>query len=349
MQYPLIEINSDRPEERGLQYGAQAVEQIHTAREYYRAIMAKKGMPWEAVRRFAGKYAEKIRDFSPELIDEIGGIAAGAGVTPEDILAINLRYEIAKFGSIPECTTGVTLPKATASGTTFAFKNWDFSQGVMKHLLVLHIVAGDIRILGLTEAGQLIRDGFNNFGISINANNLQSVHDHAGFGIPVTFLRRKVLMSRSFEEAAQIIRQAPRTVSNNILLADGIAGRAIDFEWHPEGADELFPEDGILTHANHFVMHPELDAITGRPKNRDVRLRELLTKENGRIDVPIIQAAMRDHKYYPLSICGHPDPGAGPYGADRITVSSMITDFTGGCAYICGGPPCEDDYVRYEL
>ena len=349
MQYPLIEINSDRPEERGLQYGTQAARWIRTARDYYRGVMASRGMAWDAVCRFAGSYADRIRDFSPELIDEVRGIAAGADVAEEDILAINLRYEIAKFGSIPECTTGAALPEATASGTTLAFKNWDFSRGVMKHLLVIHIVAGDVRILGLTEAGQVIRDGFNNFGISINANNLQSVHDHAGFGIPVTFLRRKVLMSRSFEEAAAIIRTAPRTVSNNILLSDGINGRAVDFEWHPEGADELYPENGILTHANHFVMHPELDAITGRPKNRDARLRELLMKEHGRIDVAVIQAAMRDHKYYPLSICGHPDPGGGTYGADRITVSSMITDFSGGCAYICGGPPCEDEYVRYEL
>ncbi|MDO4493727.1 MAG: C45 family peptidase [Clostridia bacterium] len=349
MQYPYIRIDSADPFERGVQYGTQAKEQICKAREYYSGVMAARGMAWNDVCRFADRYAQKIHDFAPDLIEEIKGIAKGAGLTEGDVLGINLRYEIAKFGSFPECTTGVALPEATASKTTLAFKNWDFAQGVMDHIVVIHITAGDTKILGLTEAGQLIRDGFTNWGLCLNANNLQSARDHEGYGIPATILRRKALMSRSFEEAAEVIRTAPRTVSSNILLSDVANGRAIDFEWHPDGQDEMLPVDGIVTHANHFVMHPELDGITGRPKNRDLRLRELLMAEHGNITVETIMNALRDHKYYPLSLCGHPDPEAGAYGKNRITVSSMITDYANGCAWICAGPPCEGEYVRYEL
>ena len=349
MRYPYILIDSDDPFERGVQYGVQAAEQICIARDYYRKVMEAQGKPWDTVLRFARRYAEKIWDFGPELMKEIRGIADGAGLSEEEILVINLRYEIAKFGSIPECTTGVVLPEASTSGTSYSFKNWDFSQGVMPHLLVLHIVTSKVRILGLTEAGQLIRDGFTSVGLSVGTNNLQSVYDHAGFGIPVTLLRRKVLMSLDFASARRIIQDAPRTVSNNILLTDGIYGRAVDFEWHPRGADQLYPVQGILTHANHFVLHPELDALKNRPRNRDARLRELLMAAHGRIDVPLIRQALSDHKYYPLSICAHPDPEGGGYLRERTTVSSMSVDVSESCAWICAGPPCEGEYIRYRL
>ena len=63
---------------------------------------------------------------------------------------------------------------------------------------------------------------------------------------------------------------AKRSVSNNMMLASA-QGVAVDIEAFPGGVNMLAPKDGILTHANHFVVHQQLDARIG-PKNRDTRL-----------------------------------------------------------------------------
>lgn len=110
----------------------------------------------------------------------------------------------------------------------------------------------------------------------------------------------------------------------------------------------LAPTGGILTHANHFVMHQQLDSRIG-PKNRDTRLEALLRARQGEIDVPYIMECMKDHEYYPESICAHNSNLPGYELKDFMTVASLIIDFAAETAFICAGPPCEGEYIPYRL
>lgn len=139
----------------------------------------------------------------------------------------------------------------------------------------------------------MLREGFNSCGVGLCNNMITSVYDDWGTGIPVTFLRRKVLSCHSFEEARDMLIHAKRSVSNNMMLASA-QGVAVDIEAFPGGVNMLAPKDGILTHANHFVVHQQLDARIG-PKNRDTRLETLLRQRQGSIDVPYIMECMKDH------------------------------------------------------
>ena len=346
-QFPVIEITASDPFERGVQYGTQAKELIGTCIQYYKNKFA--GQDWDSVVTYAMDYVPVIEESMPEILAEARGVAQGAGVPFGDIMVVNCRYEITKFPKIPECTTGALLPKASEGGKTYAWKNWDYASGILDHVVILHFHTDDgYRAIGITEAGQMVRDGMNSYGVAICNNNLQSVEDYPGSGIPATFLRRRVLASKSFEEAKEWILNSKRCVSNNTVLVG--KGQALDFEAYPSGANIIEPdEDGILAHANHFVVHPELDAIHGRPKNRDARFVELVKPKAGHITVEDIKEALRDHKYYPLSICGHTDPDGDDYGRDRMTVSSMIADFDAQEVHICAGNPCQGEYIVYKL
>lgn len=110
----------------------------------------------------------------------------------------------------------------------------------------------------------------------------------------------------------------------------------------------LAPKDGILTHANHFVVHQQLDSRIG-PKNRDTRLEMLLRAHQGQINVPCIMECMKDHEYYPESICAHNSNLPGYELKDFMTVASLIIDFAAETAFICAGPPCEGEYIPYRL
>lgn len=349
--FPIIHLHVSDPYQRGLIYGGQAKKQIEICVQYYKRAFGRKGMLWPKLRLFVNRFSETIKQVCPEQLRELQGIADGSGQSFEDIMIINARYEISKFPKDPECTTGVVLSEAAADGHVYGFKNWDFVQSAMDHIVILDVMTEEgVHCIGFAEAGQIMRDGVNNRGMAILCNNLQSVNDYAGYALPVTCLRRKVLSMQSYDEAEALVRQVKRTTSNNILLLDAKTERARDFEWQPDGvADEIEQENGILVHANHFVVHPERDALVGRPRNRDVRLRELLMAQHGRIDLDIIKECLKDHMYYTLSICGHPNPGGEAYTCDRMTVSSLICDFTAGKVYITQGPPCCNEYMEFDL
>ena len=343
-----IEIEAGSPYEMGLRYGRQAGEKIRAGVEEYRRLFAESGSAaWEDIQKYASLYIPVVREKLPDIMEEVRGIAGGAGVDLEDIMVLNCRYEITKFPFHNECTSFAVLPEASAGGTTYAGQNWDYRAGIIDNVVILHIEQPDgTRILGLAEAGQVIRNGFNTHGIGLCANNLQSVRDRRGIGIPVTFLRRHVLSCATFGEAMRFLMESERTVSCNFLLAS-TTGRAVDIEAYPGGADIVDPTGGILTHANHFTVRPENNALETSPRGE--RLDALLRERRGSIDVPHIIRCLSDHENYPKAICRHPANVDMRLGMRSITVAGVIYDLRGGVAHICAGPSCEGEFTAHTV
>jgi len=331
-----------------MQYGEQAKSKIWAGIESYRELFAQTtDRSWEQIRGYALSYIPLIEQDMPDILSEAEGIAEGAGVDMGDLMVLNCRYEITKFPKERECTTCAVLPEAAEGGKTLLAKNWDLRAGVIDNIVVLRIrEKGGTSIVGLTEAGQLMREGFNSHGVGLVNNSLQSIHDTMGIGIPVTFLRRKVFTCKTFDEAKRLLLNCRRSVSNNMLLASS-EGRAIDIEAHPNGADTIQPVDDILTHANHFVVNLGLNALRASP--RGDRLEQLLRERHGAITVEYLKRCMSDHENYPHAICRHPSDVSLPLSRRGITVACLIADFDEGVVHICAGPPCEGEFVRYGL
>jgi isopenicillin-N N-acyltransferase-like protein len=280
-------------------------------------------------------------------MEEARGIADGANVDIGEIMVLNCRYEITKFPKEKECTSFSLLSEATKNKSTYVGQNWDYRIGVFENTVLVHIENPDgTKIFGMTEAGQVIRNGFNSNGIGLCANNLQSIYDKSGIGLPVTFVRREILNCKTFEEASSLLENYKRVVSCNYMLAS-IEDKAMDFEVYPMGNDKIFPVNGIVAHGNHFVVQPEIHALDQSP--RGDRLSELLAKKHGEIDVEYIKKCLSDHENYPKAICRHPDNVTERVGRRSITVASVIYDLNNGEAHVCAGPPCEGEYIKYKL
>lgn len=346
--FQLVKVSAATPFQRGVQYGTQAKDKIVAGIDSYRQLFAQtSSRSWSQIKEYALSYLPIIEQSMPEILEEARGIADGASVDFGDLMVVNCRYEITKFPQAMECTTAAVLPAATGNGHTLLVKNWDLRAGIIDNIVILQVEEPDgTRIVGLTEAGQLMREGFNSHGIGLCNNALQSIHDTRGVGIPVTFLRRKVFTCRSFEEAKDLLLNTPRSVSNNMLLAS-CDGQAIDIEAYPGGADTIAPEEGIIVHANHFTVNPELNALFSSP--RGDRLAHLLREQRGAITLDYVKRCMCDHDNYPHAICRHPSDVSLPLARRGITVASMIIDFDEGVAHICAGPPCEGEYKEYKL
>lgn len=348
ISFQSVKVKAATPYERGLQYGEQAKDKIINGIEGYKEVFAQTSIKdWGQIQEYADAYIPVIEDSMPEIFMEARGIADGAGVNFRDLMVLNCRYEITKFPIMKECTTCAVLPEASADGKTILVKNWDYRAGIIDNIVILHIEdENGMRIIGVTEAGQLIREGFNSYGVGLFNNSLKSVYDNEEAGIPVTFLRRKVLSCKSFEEAKKILLTSKRNVSNNMLLASG-EGKAVDIEAHPKGSNIIEPVGGIVTHANHFTLTSEINAAEISP--RGDRLHELLMEKHGSITVDYIKRCMCDHENYPQAICRHPSNAEIPLSRRDITVGSLIIDFNEAVIHICAGPPCEGEYIEYKL
>ncbi|MFF0745468.1 C45 family autoproteolytic acyltransferase/hydrolase [Streptomyces sp. NPDC004111] len=91
---PVIEI-SGGPLARGRQYGEAVRPQLHAALGYYEEAFGRSaGLTWERVTARAARWLEPVRAYAPHLVEEMRGIADGAGVGLLDVLALNARGEV---------------------------------------------------------------------------------------------------------------------------------------------------------------------------------------------------------------------------------------------------------------
>ena len=359
--FRLIVIRSADPFTRGQQYGRQAADLIRLGIEGYQRHFAKTlGLTWESITEKSRLYTDLLAREFPTELEEARGIADGSGVSLDEILALNCRYEILKYQP-KECTTGVVLPVVSANKrSTYLIQNWDYRPWVERHAVILSIDdENGTHIIGVTEAGQLVRNGMNNWGVGLCANNLTYVFDTGEIGAPVTFIRRKALNCRSFSALCDTVRKNKRGVSCNFMLASS-DGRAVDMEATPGGVFEVCPSRGLLTHANHMVAGAAYCTNRGT-KFRDRVLRQSLEAAAGSLDLPAIQQALRNHETFPgapdtypeadciEAVCSHVPHGN--YDEDKTwkTISSSIYHLDAGVAYICKGCPCEGEYVQYTV
>ena len=81
--------------QRGRQYGRQAAARVRLSVQAYQQVFAHyAGWDWPAVRREALRFEAPIGEFRPAYLDELRGIADGAGLDLADVLAINVRTEV---------------------------------------------------------------------------------------------------------------------------------------------------------------------------------------------------------------------------------------------------------------
>ncbi|GAA0995385.1 acyl-CoA--6-aminopenicillanic acid acyl-transferase [Acrocarpospora macrocephala] len=347
--FPVVRV-AGPPAERGSQYGALARDQIHRSiAAYERVFQHYAGWDWATVRRHAARFTKTIDDFAPALIAEMRGIAAGAGVDLEEILALNTRSEImfaAGDTGIPhECTSFALQPHRTTTGTMIVAQNWDWLLHAQETATVLEVTRDDgPSFVTLVEAGLLAKVGMNEAGLGLCTNTLVSDGDEGRIGVPYHVLLRTALDSESARDAAEVIASAERALSANYLLADD-TGFAVDLETapRPDGVRRLSPGNGQITHANHF----RATDLTGedlyakrKPHTLD-RLRNITSglSSSGVLSVDDMKQVLADHVDHPSSVCQHPNEALHPRER-TATIAGIIMDVTDRTMHLAAGRPC---------
>jgi isopenicillin-N N-acyltransferase-like protein len=320
---PFIEI-AGAPRARGRQYGEQAQERIRRGIGHYTAQLEGNKLSWTDIRAIVETYEPTIAAFEPAYIDEMKGIAEGAGVEFAAVVLLNARTEVLKLADRrrkgrpaeidPDgCTGIVVLPGAAAAGRVIHAQNWDWKAECAETAVVVRVRRDDgPDVLTFTEAGGLARSGMNAAGIAITANYLESDRDYRQVGVPLALLRRKALEQERLALAMRIVYATPKSASNNVIVSQA-GGVAIDFECAPDETFQVHPDRGVIVHANHFQSPVALaklkdTGIANTPDSlyRDVRVRQLVEPHIGRLTPDHVKAALFDDYESPWSVCRPP-------------------------------------------
>jgi isopenicillin-N N-acyltransferase-like protein len=353
--------------ERGLQYGAQARAQVHLSVQAYQRVFAHyAGWDWPRVRRAAAAFEAPIADFRPAYLDEMRGIADGAGLDLADVLAINVRTEVmfaakarqaplaARARKLPaECSAFaiVAAPGASPQATLLG-QNWDWLLHSAQTLIVLEARPDDgPDFVTVVEAGLLAKAGLNAAGLGLVTNALVTDADTGVPGLPYHVLLRAVLDCATVTEALEVLQAAMRSSSANYLIAHA-SGAALDVEAAPGDFTRLypqFPDHGLLLHTNHFLsphLHPVDVSLWAMPSSA-VRLQRLRAAQ-APATLDDFRALLADHADFPHSICSHPDPDDHPLERGA-TIASILMDLNARRLWLAPGCPCQAPYRELDV
>lgn len=359
--FPIIHV-SGSPHDIGCQHGELARAQIQVSIENYRRMFLDySNITWDTAREYALTFISAIEAYDPDLMEEIRGIAEGAGVSLAEILALNVRSEIVlQGGQVASsldggCTSCAFTPWITDTRETLLAQNWDWKLTEKEGCIVLHIQqAHKPDILMITEAGIIGKIGFNSAGVGVALNALASDKRTDAQTVPLHVALRGVLNSNTLADAIQAAGRMPLACCANFMMA-GAAGQAVSVEIGPGDLDVLYAEDGWVSHTNHFYG-PRMVTLrdTGRIALPDSylrlgRIQELIRRRTGeKVSVKDIQEFLRDHMGCPDSICRHEDP-LEPEEKRLGTIFSIIMNLDRREMLFTPGNPCQHTYQLLHL
>jgi len=324
----------------GITHGSRAKDQISRSLIFYGALFLQKcKLDWSSVTQLALKYQPYLSQYWPQYVSEMQGVAEGAGVQYEDILALNVRTEVA-FGAFND---GCTALSWKSTGGSILAQNWDWNNAQLENLICLTIKKEDgLSIQMITEAGIIGKIGLNSSGVGCTLNALKA-KGVSFTKLPCHLALRTVMESSSRAEAVATLEKAGVASACHILIADATGGTGL--ECSSEDIVKLEMDgDGIVTHTNHMIVEHRgsvVEAADWLPDTRFrlERIRELLAgvKSEG-VSMEVVEGLLEDEKMGDgASICR----SAGAVKGSLATLFSIVMDLEGRTANVKMGRPVE--------
>jgi isopenicillin-N N-acyltransferase like protein len=333
------------PADRGRGFGRAHVDAVATTVEAYRRLL------WETAGDLAphgARVASAVGAGWPELVDEIEGIAAGAGQDPFELLAINARTELMSPIAATECSS---IGLLRGDGVSLA-QNWDWHPDLAPARVLVTTAPPDAPWFAtMTEAGILAKLGLNERGLACALNFLECSVDGGVDGVPIHVLLRVLLeRCRTSADALELLLRAQVSASSCVTIAASEPGAAILFavELSPGGSHVVqADEDGLLIHTNHFLARPPQGVDTQPGLHPGTLLRRSHLERIVRAGADP-ERALGEHLPLEGPVCRHADP-EDDWSERRETLVSIALDPGAPALRIAAGPPCRTPYRDVSL
>jgi len=342
--------------ERGFHYGEKTRALVDRfLSQLYASYNELYGMSKDQLLIEARKYIPFIESYSPEVMNEIKGIAEGVGKNVEEIAMAVAYYDISEARSQARggCTAFAATGQATVGRQTYIGQSWDdclefWWDGEINIVIKSECNSG-MKVLAYTIPAIPAGAGLNSEGIALCWNSMHC--EQREVGVPTYVIIREVLNQRTIGDALGAIVRAKRAESFNFLIADS-NGEIYNIEATPNDLDIMYADD-YFVHANHFtsskIKVKEDKNLELMPDTivRHNRMNKLLKENRGSIDLKKLMEFLRDHVNFPWSICKHADKNRRiPFD---LTYSAWVMVPATREMWITHGIPCESQFSKYEI
>lgn len=289
---------------------------------------------------------KECENFAPELLEELEGMAAGSGILFEKLFAFNVLDSISNTSSLAiDCSS---IVEKVGSKIYFGH-NEDWTSNA-NGLFLLDAKINGTEIFAFTYYGLLPGISFskNSHGLFFTMNSL--VCNDLRPGVPRAFVNRKVIQSKSVEEAIEIIKSAKRSRGQNYNIFT--ESEIINVE--SSATDLLIRRDlEILHHTNHYVTEKMLkyekqrsDISLKQSKMRFQTIEKLSEELKNLPPEEKILNILSSHENYPLTVCIHNlDLGNGR----RVKTFATVIGNTKGEIMFTMDNPCYGKFEKLEL
>jgi isopenicillin-N N-acyltransferase-like protein len=298
------------------------------------------------------------REFTPDSVEELEGMAAATGLSLPELIVVNGFTDFvdtvyaAGRGSTDAATTSASADDCTAmlvpglraaDARPLLGQTWDMHASAAEQVLLLRgRPEGAPEFLSFTSVGCVGMIGMNEAGLAVGINNLMAGDGRPG--VMWTFAVRELLKRETLAEALDLLERIPLAGAHNYLLLDrngnGANVEATGTRRH------VTPLDGEpLVHTNHCLF-PSTQAVErdraetslASSRRRLARASELLGR--GKVTPDRLQAITADE---PI-ICASPAPPL-----HVATCGAAIMRPATGELWAVKGRPSQGRYRRYTV
>ncbi len=347
--------------DRGVALGRSLAPRVRGHVEAWLAALALDvpGDPERYVRTMLAEtdFTTAIAAHTPDVMEEVRGLAAGAGLDPDLVFALQLideewAYRVRRRGEPGGREKCSSIAMVAGPGLTWIGQNMDLGAYTDGHQALVRLEADGPTPANLlfTLAGVVVLLGVNSAGLGVCVNSLPQLPS-APQGLPVAFVIRRLLQCRSLLEAVTCIQDLPHATNQHYLLAEPGAARSFEAsaagvtEYHPPAADRIF-------HTNH-----PLTEVQGAPQTAAAR-----ENSRARLDALVGRLTTGEVGLAPIeaALCSCDDPRH-PVRRERSDKGGLIGFTTGSMisalrpagspteSWITAGPPSVDAYECFSL
>jgi isopenicillin-N N-acyltransferase-like protein len=323
-----------RPGDRGRGLGAAHADAVAlTVTVYRRLLREAAGVGRGELRRAGETVGARLE---PDQVDELDGIAAGAGCDVRELLAINARTELLAGRGGGECSL---LGRRAPDGAWLA-QTWDWHPALAPAALAWTVGS----FTTVTEAGILAKLGQSRAGLAVGLNFLTCTADGGLDGVPIHVVARLLLdRCATGAEARDLLAGVRCSASSCLTVAAG--DDLFSAELSPGGTRIVEADpDGWLVHTNHFLLPP----LTGRDTQPDTHPGTLARRARlaraARAGTPPL-LALAEHAPESEPLCRHGDPRGTPWAERRRTLLALWAQPARRSLRVAAGPPCSARFV----
>ena len=252
--------------ERGFQHGQQLKKEIGELMVLWKKDLEQTThIPADSfIHHFLNStdFIPSIKKYTPDILEEVKGIAKGAGQSFNDMFSFQLMDEYWVYAdqlsadTIHHRCSDIGVP-AMKGRPAYVSQNMDVDAWMDGYQIVLHIQrnGNTPEQFILSCAGLIALNGMNENGIGVCENTLMQLQASTD-GLPVAFVVRGILEKKK-NEVLPFIQTTKHASGQNYTI--GIVDSVYDFEASANKVVRLFPDaSGIVYHTNHPVVNNDV-------------------------------------------------------------------------------------------